>query len=294
MIEVDLSASFRALPELEARTWLAAEPTYLEPELPGDLFVSAPRQGSAATGTSEMSMVAESLSAHTMPTAARRKGRPPEPDLPEPGAIIDKYRVEELVGVGGFAVVYRATHLLLNTPVALKLLRPSVLRRTPELAPLLCDEARVAARINHPNVVRVNDVTHTRHITYVVIEYVDGGSLADYLARVRRMSPGRALRLGIDVAEGLRAGLAAGVIHRDVKPANILMTAAGQAKVADLGLARVQGSESTVLGTALSSGPRATWRQNSASTRRRSTSARTCTAWASRSTTPSSVSRRFP
>jgi eukaryotic-like serine/threonine-protein kinase len=238
LASLNLSKFFRGAPDAPSRA-LPREPTYLDAVLPADLFISRPQTGPASSSLvtgSDVGLSVGSLSPHTAP--GHRRPLTPEPDLPELGAIIDKYRIEGLVGVGGFAVVYRATHLLLHTPVALKMLRPSVLRKKPELAPLLCEEARVAARINHPNVVRVNDVTHTPHITYVVIEYVDGGSLADLLHQHRRISIGKALRIGLDVAEGLKAGLGAGIIHRDIKPANILLTSSGQAKVGDLGLAR--------------------------------------------------------
>lgn len=258
-LDIDLSAYFATEPPSgPSRSALLGEPSYLEAALPPDLFVTAvepPRSSHMASAASDAGSAAPStgmpltLSPQTVPGAANKK-KVPEPDLPEPGAIIDKYRIEELVGIGGFAAVYRATHLLLHTPVAVKLLRPKVLRRRPELAPLLCDEARFAARIDHPNVVRVFDVTHTPHITYVVIEFVDGGSLADAISKTGRMSVGRMLRIGIDVTLGLAAGLKQGLIHRDIKPANILLTRSGQAKIADLGLAQMQ---KDVSGTAVAS-----------------------------------------
>jgi serine/threonine protein kinase len=160
-----------------------------------------------------------------------------EPELPRPGAILDKYRIEEVIGRGGFAVVYRATHLLLESSVAVKFLRPSVLKRHPGLAAALCDEARFAARINHPNVVRVHDVTHTDEITYAVMEFVPGSSLAQVLARQGALPPQEVIRIGIDVAWGLRAGLEQGLIHRDIKPGNILIGGDGRVKIVDLGLA---------------------------------------------------------
>ncbi len=251
-LQADLSEYFMrgsAAPQRE----FSRDRQYLEAHLPHELFVTV--NSPSALSNSAQSMSAQSMSASASIGslgAYTNPGRQPtlEADLPEPGAIIDKYRIEKLVGVGGFAAVYRATHLLLHTPVAIKMLRPSVLKRKPELAPLLFEEARVAARINHPNVVRVNDVTHTPNITYVVIEFIDGGSLSDLLHQTTRLSIGKALRIGIDVTEGLKAGLAVGIIHRDIKPGNILLTSSGQAKVADLGLARAQGS-AMLLGTTI-------------------------------------------
>jgi serine/threonine protein kinase len=159
--------------------------------------------------------------------------------LLQSGAILDKYRIEEVLGTGGFAAVYRATHLLLQIRVAIKLLRPRVLERHPGIAEQLLQEARYAARINHANVVRIHDVTHTPAITFIVMEHIDGGSLARRLASDGPLPVPSALAIGIDVAEGLRAGLEQGLVHRDIKPANILLPHSRAAKIVDFGLAHV-------------------------------------------------------
>ncbi|HEY8926566.1 MAG TPA: serine/threonine-protein kinase [Polyangia bacterium] len=178
-------------------------------------------------------MAGAGLLASTLARPASR--RAPEETLPR-GAIIDKYRVEKLLGKGGFAAVYRATHLLLNTQVAIKLLRPQVLARHAHLAKLLYEEARFAARIDHPNVVKVFDVTHTPSITYIVMEYIDGRSLADTIARGRALPWPRVVEIGMAVATGLKVALEARLIHRDIKPANILLGKRGEIKIVDLGL----------------------------------------------------------
>ena len=166
-----------------------------------------------------------------------RPAPPREAGLLKPGSILDKYRIEELLGVGGFAAVYRATHLLLQVPVAIKLLRPRILARDPRLADELLREARFAARIDHPNIVRIHDVTHSPAITFIVMELIDGGSLARRLATRGPLSAAKVFKLALDVAEGLRAGLAQGLVHRDIKPGNILLTRGRSAKVVDFGLA---------------------------------------------------------
>jgi serine/threonine-protein kinase len=173
-------------------------------------------------------------------------GRPPTPprvpvsDTPgalRPGTIVDKYRIEELLGVGGFAAVYRATHLLLHSTVALKLLRPDVVARQPNLAVQLLREARFAARIEHRNVVRVYDVTHTAAITYIVMELIRGPSLARRIEDHGPLPVAQVARTGLDTIDGLQAGLAQGLIHRDIKPPNILLGDDGVVRIVDLGLA---------------------------------------------------------
>lgn len=174
-------------------------------------------------------------------TASGSSTEPPpliDGELPEVGAVIDRYRIEGVIGRGGFAVVFRGRHVLLDMPVAIKLMRPSVVRRSPHLAHTLCDEARLAARIAHPNVVRVHDVHHTDAITFIVMELCEGETLSELIARKGRLAPTRVLRIGQAVAAGLRAGLACQIIHRDIKPSNIIVTTGGAPKVVDLGLAR--------------------------------------------------------
>ncbi len=174
---------------------------------------------------------------NSAPVRASRRRRSSDEELLPRGAIIDKYCIEHVLGRGGFAVVYRATHLLLGTPVAIKLIRPRALARQPGLAALLCQEARFAARINHPNVVRVHDVTHNERITYVVMEYIDGRSLAEIIRLSGPLPAAEVVRVGLGVAAGLRVGLGQGLIHRDIKPANILLPHQGEVKIVDLGLA---------------------------------------------------------
>lgn len=170
---------------------------------------------------------------------ARRREREQRLDegLPQVGSILDKYRLEEVLGKGGFAVVYRATHLLLRSRVALKLLRPKIVQKDPSFAELLCEEARLAARIDHPNVVRVQDVTHTREITYIIMEFIDGPNLGRRIDRGGPLGTVEALSVAMDVTQGLAAGYEQGIIHRDIKPANVLLAKSGVAKIVDLGLA---------------------------------------------------------
>lgn len=173
------------------------------------------------------------------------------------GTVIDKFRVEALLGTGGFAVVYRARHQLLGTTVALKLIKPDVLATRPGIGALLVEEARFAARIEHPNVVRIYDVNHTEELTYVVMQLIDGISLAQHLSLHGPLDVRQTLKVGMEVASGLAAGLEQGLIHRDIKPANVLISQTGSACIVDFGLARALEQDawlsplggSTVVGT---------------------------------------------
>ena len=173
--------------------------------------------------------------------------------LPGVGQIIDKYRIDAELGRGGFAVVYRATHLLMQTTVALKVLYPWMLNRHPHLAEQLCEEARFTSLVDHQNVVRVSDVTSTPEATFIVMEYIDGPSLSRAIAR-KPMSSANVIKVGVHIASGLKAALAQGLIHRDIKPGNILLARSGHPKIVDFGLARqasdvVSDSATRVAGT---------------------------------------------
>lgn len=143
--------------------------------------------------------------------------------------------------------VYRAHDLLLDRPVAVKVLQPS-LASDPELVERFRLEARSAARLTHPNVVGVYDWGEEDDRTYyMVMEYVPGTDLRDLLAD-GPLAPGHAVEIVVSVAEALAAAHSAGLVHRDVKPENILISRAGVVKVADFGIAAVHDAERTAPG----------------------------------------------
>jgi len=171
-----------------------------------------------------------------------------EPALPPLGCVLGKYRLERMIGMGGFGAVYRARHVVLDNVVAIKLMRPSVVRSRPALLRLLAEEAQFAARIDHANVVRVHDVATSDAHTYIVMEHVDGPDLSVMMQRRGALPYKMVVRILRHITAALAAGLAEHLIHRDVKPSNILLTRAGVTKLADFGLAR---SSSAAEGTGL-------------------------------------------
>jgi eukaryotic-like serine/threonine-protein kinase len=171
----------------------------------------------------------------------------------QPGDILlDKYRIDESIGRGAFAEVYRATHIELNVPRALKVLR----KDAPGMGSTIYDdfemrfrlEVQLGARINHPNVIQVYDVERLDGDLILVMEYAPDGSLGerikDYRDRGKQFEIEEALQIAVDVADGLGEIHALDAVHRDLKPSNILFDAKGRAKLADLGLAQVPGGPS--------------------------------------------------
>ncbi len=154
----------------------------------------------------------------------------------------DNFTLVETLGAGGMGAVYKALDTRLDRYVALKLLRPE-LSADPVEAARLQQEARVTAAVNHPNVVQVYSTGTDHGQIYLVMELVDHGSLDDLMAQHGRLPEADVLRAGIQVAKGLQAAHAKGLIHRDVKPANILFANAETAKIGDFGLAVAAGHQ---------------------------------------------------
>ena len=156
----------------------------------------------------------------------------------EGDVVADRYRLGPAVGHGAMGEVHLAEDLRLARPVAIKSLR-SELARYPDVRQRFSQEARAAARISHPNVVRIYDTGEQGRIPYLVMECLPGTSLVDELAW-GPLEPRRARRVGLDVLGALDAAHRLGVVHRDVKPGNILLSAAidGPVKVSDFGIAK--------------------------------------------------------
>jgi eukaryotic-like serine/threonine-protein kinase len=171
------------------------------------------------------------------------------------GRILDdRYRLGSLLGVGGMARVYLASDRVLERQVAVKVLSPPY-AQDPVFVERFRREARSAASLSHLNIVAVFDSGSDAGEHYLVMEYVAGQSLAELLADQGRLAPRRAAELGVEVCAALAAAHAQGLVHRDVKPANVLVGAEGRVKVADFGIVKAAATvtltgNGTVLGTA--------------------------------------------
>jgi serine/threonine-protein kinase len=182
------------------------------------------------------------------------------------GRHLGPYRIGERLGEGGTATVYRATHALLKRPTAVKILKPHM--TADEVVARFEREVRLASRLTHPAAIEIYDFGRTRDGTfYYAMEYLDGVTLADLVARDGPLPPGRAAHVLKHVCEALREAHGQGLIHRDIKPQNIMLCQRGGdydvVKVLDFGLAKdLYGADSRditqyarVLGTPLYMAP---------------------------------------
>jgi serine/threonine protein kinase len=174
--------------------------------------------------------------------AVDRLLRDPDPETASiiaftPGEIVaERYRVVSLIGRGGMGSVYRADDLRVGQPVALKFLSPALSRDQTRLERFI-REVRVARQISHPNVCRVFDLGDTNGRHYLSMEYIDGEDLASLLRRVSRLPPVKALDVAHQLCAGLSAAHEKGVLHLDLKPANVMIDGRGRALITDFGIA---------------------------------------------------------
>ena len=160
--------------------------------------------------------------------------------LIQPGRILaGRYRIDQQIGVGGMAVVYRATDLNTQHFVAVKVLKPEY-NQDAEYVARFQREAEAASKMTHHNIVNLLDVgMDSSGNRYLIMEYVEGQTLKDVIREKGRLSETSAVQITIRILSALQHAHSNGIIHRDIKPQNILMQSDGHVKVADFGIARM-------------------------------------------------------
>jgi serine/threonine protein kinase/tetratricopeptide (TPR) repeat protein len=153
------------------------------------------------------------------------------------GKQLSHFRIVEKIGEGGMGIVYRAEDRKLGRHVALKVMRPEFVANE-ERRQRFIREARTAASVTHPNIVTVHEIGEVDGVTFIAMELLDGRGLGAHLGG-RAMAPDEAIRIAVDVADGLARAHAAGVIHRDLKPDNVVIGSNGQVTILDFGLAKL-------------------------------------------------------
>ena len=162
------------------------------------------------------------------------------------GMIVgERYEVVGKVGTGGMADVYKAKDHKLNRFVAMKVLKQEF-REDTNFIKKFKTEAQSAAGLTHPNVVNVFDVGEDQGVHYIVMELVEGITLKEYISKKGKLSVKEATSIAIQVSMGLEAAHNHGVVHRDVKPQNIIISTDGKVKVTDFGIARAADRKSVV------------------------------------------------
>ena len=160
----------------------------------------------------------------------------------------NRYRILSKIGIGGMADVYKGEDTLLGRPVAIKILHANF-ASDDEFVSRFKREAQAAGKLNHPNIVNMYDVGYDQDMHYIIMEYVDGETLKEYITRHHRLSIDEAVKITISIGEGLEHAHAMGIVHCDIKPHNVIITNTGRVKVTDFGIARAMNSTNTVMYT---------------------------------------------
>jgi beta-lactam-binding protein with PASTA domain/tRNA A-37 threonylcarbamoyl transferase component Bud32 len=158
--------------------------------------------------------------------------------------VLNRYKLIEKLGGGGMSVVWKAYDLVLDRNVALKVLRPEM-SEDEEFIRRFRREAQSVASLSHPNIVNIYDVGEDRGLYFIVMEFIEGETLRDLMRREGVLDPADALEIASEICEAISHAHARRIIHRDIKPQNILLTKQGHVKVADFGIARALGAIST-------------------------------------------------
>jgi len=190
--------------------------------------------GNRISGEAELPLGATIRAGETL-FSLRSDSQPPEGELA--GKRIGGYHLLMRIGSGGMGEVYRAMQIALGRQVALKILSPELTQDRSFVEKFL-REARAAGKFNHPNVIHVHEVAEEGGTYYYSMEYVDGGSVQDLVAKGRKLDPLRATQIIMQAAHALAYAEKVGIVHCDIKPDNLMLTASGDVRLSDLGIAK--------------------------------------------------------
>jgi serine/threonine-protein kinase len=154
--------------------------------------------------------------------------------------LSNRYEIRKVLGAGGMGMVYKAMDRELGETVAIKTLRPEIMESDPAALDRFRSEIRLARRISHRNVVRTHDIGEMDGLYFITMEFVEGSSLKDLIISRGRLPAGAVVSIGKQLCRALEVAHEAGVIHRDIKPQNMVVEADGTVKVMDFGIARLQ------------------------------------------------------
>src|SRR5687768_6354644 len=180
------------------------------------------------------------------PSEGRTGPRPPAASSPTPSGFISRYQILEKIGEGGMGSLYLARDPAIDRLVVIKLLRRGF--DTPELRERFAREARAAGRLRHPNIVTIFDVGEHNGDPFIAMEFLAGETLDQLIRHGARLSLGRRLKLIEELCEGLAYARRAGIVHRDVKPANLMVDSEGIVKILDFGIVRLDDAGGTQSG----------------------------------------------
>ena len=163
------------------------------------------------------------------------------------GVVFDnRYKIDKIIGVGGMAVVYKAIDLLMKRIVAVKMLRDEIAADEQSVRRFI-NESKAVAMLSHPNIVNIYDVSVRDNVKYIVMEYVEGITLKNYMTRKGVLSVKEIISYSEQILNALEHAHAKGIVHRDIKPQNIMLLKNGLIKVMDFGIAKLPNAETVTM-----------------------------------------------